>query len=514
MTVQGYGSLKMTGSNPSKIPDAVGDFLLAQDYIRDRAWLWDRAGALMQDIYAASGPILLSGGVVTDDGSHTKVNISAGIGYAPYTLDFGNTNTVPPATGPEDITALRVKWGALASQGNINVAGTWYVVMQYAETDWLTRVRAKAGGSWAFGKQPSYTLTISQTAPTAYQILLATIVSTGSAFTSITMASMNAGTQQYDLVVDSNAKLDLWCQAVSGQYKRVYIKAGTWTATALSPTAGVLINLDLTGTTYVFAEKGSSINYSASLGGLMYGLYHATAPTDMSVERFDNLKVNITNSSGAGGGYGFYNCTNLANCTGTGGSSGVGGYGFSSCTNLTNCTGTGTGSGSNGYGFSSCTNLTNCTGTGTASVGNGYGFSSCTNLTNCTGTGGSNGYGFSSCTNLTNCTGTGTGGGSNGYGFSSCTNLTNCTGTGTSSGSGSGYGFYACTGVVLCAGQGLSTSGTGYGFSGCHKISLCKSSGASKTSTFNNNLNYVDAAVSVPIPSSASDTAALGWNTP
>jgi hypothetical protein len=317
-----------------------------------------------------------------------------------------------------------------------------------------------------------------------------------SSLTNQFLPSLNAlYANNYDLVVDSNAKLDLWCQAVAGQYKRVLIRAGAWTASALSPTAGVLINLDQTGTTYVFAEKGSSINYSGSYAGNMYGLYHATAPTDMSAERFDNVKINITNT-GTGTGYGFINCTNLTNCTCTGTSTGTG-CGFASCTNLTNCTGTGTGTSTgtgNGYGFISCTNLTNCTGTGTG-----------------TGNGTSYGYGFSNCTNLTNCTGTGTGtstGTGIGYGFLNCTNLTNCTGTGTgtSNGAGYGYGFYACTGVILCAGQGLSSSGTGYGFYSCHKMQQNKPSGASKTSTYS--ASYADSGST----NACADTAAGGYN--
>jgi hypothetical protein len=185
--VQGYGSLKMTGTNPNKLPDGLGDFLLEQDYIRDKAWLWDRVGALMMDMYGQGSPasILISGGVVTDDGSHTKVNISAGVGYAPYTIDLGTSNAIPPATATEDLAPVRVSWGAQSGVGNINVAGTWYVKMMYAEQDWLSRVRAKAGGSWYFGKKPYYTLVINQTAPSAYEIPLATIVSTGSSFTSI-----------------------------------------------------------------------------------------------------------------------------------------------------------------------------------------------------------------------------------------------------------------------------------------------------------------------------------------
>ena len=135
-------------------------------------------------------------------------------------------------------------------------------------------------------------------------------------------------------------------------------------------------------------------NSSTAKGGLWY----ATRPTTLDYSIRD-LEVSCDGSSG----YGFYNCTNLTNCTGTGTGTTYG-YGFRDCTNLTNCTGTGTGTGSSGFGFYNCTNLTNCTGTGTGDLG----------------------YGFYNCTNLTNCTGTGTGTGSSGYGFYSIITASNC----------------------------------------------------------------------------------------
>jgi hypothetical protein len=229
----------------------------------------------------------------------------------------------------------------------------------------------------------------------------------------------------FNYVIDSDAKLAQW--ATSGTWEKVLIKKGTWTL------ASGGVDLTARGTKLVVGEPGSKLVFSSA----DKGLYYTSLPTTNDY-LMEGVTVETTSSST---GYGFYSCTNLTNCTGTGTGTGSNGYGFYSCGNLTNCTGSGTGTSDSGIGFSRCTNLTNCTGTGAGS--NGYGFYSCTNLTNCTGTGtgtGSNGYGFRNCTNLTNCTGTGTG--SNGYGFLSCTNLTNCTGTGTGS---NGYGFLSCT---------------------------------------------------------------------
>jgi hypothetical protein len=172
--------------------------------------------------------------------------------------------------------------------------------------------------------------------------------------------------------------------------------------------------------------------------------------TVKQIHGFNSAKITITdfvwNSSTAKGGLWYdtrpttldYSIRDLeVDCTGTG----ISVYGFNNCTNLTNCTGTGTNTGTEsgtwGYGFRDCTNLTNCTGTGTGTgiATWGYGFSNCTNLTNCTGKGtGSYGYGFSNCTNLTNCTGTGTGAraGDIGIGFHTITTASNCRDGGSS----------------------------------------------------------------------------------
>jgi hypothetical protein len=318
----------------------------------------------------------------------------------------------------------------------------------------------------------------------------------------------------FDLIIDSNAKLDLWCQAVAGQYKRVYIKAGAWTASALSPTAGVLVNLDSAGTVYVFAEKGSSINYSAAYGGIMYGLYHASLATDMSLERFENVKLNLTNST-PGTADAFENCTNLINCTAN--VTGTNLYAFRYCTNLVNCTGTGTSSTvSVGVGFGNCTNLVNCVATGICNAsGNAYGMSACTNLTNCTavatvnGGGAGYGYAFFACTHLTNCTGTATGSATGGgVAFKNCNRLNNCVGVGNGgASSGPGYGFDTCITVLGCAGQGLAAgSGVGYGFFGCTKMQQNKPSAGSKTATYNT--SYADSGSS----NACADTAAGGYN--
>ena len=270
--------------------------------------------------------------------------------------------------------------------------------------------------------------------------------------------------QTFTYVVDSDQALIDWANndRNSGQdYTSVLIKRGTWNST-------IGVNLTATGTKVVVGEAGSKLVFN----NVEKGLYYDTVPTQPDYYMRD-VAVEAT---GTGDGYGFYNCSNLFNCTGTGTGDGTGdgsgtgtgeGYGFHSCSNLSNCTGTGTGTGTSngygygtgtGYGFHSCSNLSNCTGTGT---GDGTGDGS--------GTGTGEGYGFHSCSNLSNCTGTGTGTGTSngygygtgtGYGFHSCSNLSNCTGTGTGDGTGdgTGYGFFLCTTVIGCKAGGKCTT--------------------------------------------------------
>jgi hypothetical protein len=463
-TITQYGSIKMTGSHPNKIPDGDGDLDYEQDRIRDFAWLMDRVGSLFYDLIGGTAA-LIQGGIVTDDGSHSHVNITAGIGYAPFTVSVGNTAAVPPLTADEDITSERVSWGALSAQGTFSGTTTYYVKMAYAETDSLTRARAKATGTWAFTKTPSYTLTIDTSAPTAYQILLATVAVSAGVIGTVNQAAYKTPGDLYDLVVDSNAKLDAWARATLGQFKRVLIKSGTWTAPNLGPTAGVLINLDNTGTVYVFGEKGSSIVYSGSYAGTLYGLYHASLPSSIDTERFENVKVALTNTS-TNNAFAFYQCTNLIGCTGTSTVAATGeAHGFDTCSFLVDCVGTGNTTSAVGIGFNSCDHLTNCVGTGIAgSVGSGYG--------------------FGTCNRLTNCIGNGSGG----------------------SAAGNGNGFYNCVGVVLCRGKGLAPGGMGYGFIGCTKMQQNAPNGASKTATYNT--SYADAGAG----NACADTAAGGYN--
>ena len=300
----------------------------------------------------------------------------------------------------------------------------------------------------------------------------------------------NTARLDFDLIIDSNAKLDLLCQDVAGKYPRVLVKAGAWTASALGPTAGVLIDTSLSGTRYMFGEKGSSINYSASEAAGIIGI-KSTASDTTDFEKFESITLNITNTNVAGDVYGFRFCSNLVNCKAVCvGKTAV--FGISGGVNHISCNGTATTSSAitGAYGFNFCTNLINCFGLGT-----GLGASSF-------------GVGFTSCLNLINCTGYGIGS-TLSNGFAACTSLTLCTGEGTGPSGTSVAGFSTCVGLINCSGRGLNAgAGTGYGFSNCKKVQQCypKTGAASKTATYN--ASYADSAAA----NACADTAAGGYN--
>jgi hypothetical protein len=330
-------------------------------------------------------------------------------------------------------------------------------------------------------------------------------------------AAIALDSPNWELIIDSNAKLDQWINHIGGALKRVLIKEGSWTASSLGPTAGVLINLDSTGTVFVRGEIGSSINYSGPYASVMYGFYHSSKPS-IGSESFYDVKVNINNTTG-NTSHAFYECSNLINCIGNATTNLLDAFGFNSCDNLTNCVGYGTSSGREGYGFHSCNKLINCIGTGLTSTNySGMGFRFCCDLTNCTGNGTSGsavGHGFYGCGNLNNCGGTGTGAGASGggTGFSACSNVSNSIGFGTAPGSGAGAGFSSCAGVVNCTGTGNSISGIGYGFVNGRKLLMNKTGICTGSTNAKYNTSSVLAAGTTYIAAAGDDSATGGWNT-
>lgn len=322
---------------------------------------------------------------------------------------------------------------------------------------------------------------------------------------------------QYDFVVDSNEALNQLFAHTGGLYKRVLIKAGTWSTSVLGPTAGVFWDLGQTGTNYVFAEMGSNIVLTASYGaGTLYGVYRSSAFADVLSESFEGLKITISNS-GANSSVAFYNCGNMSGCSGSASSVLANtATGFKNCLNISRCNGIGATASGVSYGFESCSYISDSIGSaGAGSGGTCSGFGLCFNISNCKalatgdGTGGVTANGFNSCRRISCSQGEAVSGVSGvASGFKSCYQLDSCLGIGTGGTFASnGLGFQSCVGVVNCSGIGVASgSGAGYAFLGCTKMQQNSPSGASKTATYNT--SYADSAAA----NACADTAAGGYN--
>jgi len=166
------------------IPYISGDRFYPQDYVRDIWHIQDQLGLVFKDL-AGQNNFIISGGIVTQGAATDELNISACVGYVKYQVEIPNTfAATPPSKMNADVETKRV---ASTVQTNLDVSGTWnndnsttnYVKLAYSETNGNTRDRAKAAGNYAYEKVPSFTITVDDVAPTAYEIELARFITEG-----------------------------------------------------------------------------------------------------------------------------------------------------------------------------------------------------------------------------------------------------------------------------------------------------------------------------------------------
>ena len=187
------------------IPEAVGDRYVGQDLFRDRQYMIDRLGLVFSDL-SLDIPFLLSGGVVTQ-GTGDTLNITAGIGFAKYSVTVPNSYASdPPTTTSEDIESIRVAWIAQTnmaiSSAVLDGVTTNYVKVRYSESNGSSRSRTNKAGSYTFEKSPSFTIVVDDSAPTDYDILLDTF--TGSGGGSFTFTGLTSQHSERKLEVDDD----------------------------------------------------------------------------------------------------------------------------------------------------------------------------------------------------------------------------------------------------------------------------------------------------------------------
>ena len=190
-------NLLFNGGSPN-IPLCSDDKLYAQDYIRDFRFHQDAYGQILQDICNNQSPIIISGGVISaGTPSATTISITPFVGYAPYSVNIPNSfSSLPPTVMSADVSLKRI---TMPQQTNIVCTtygatldgSTNYVCVSYAEANGNSRNYAFGVGSYNYELVPSYTLTISKSAPTSYQVCLGTIAGNGSGALTITINNRN-----------------------------------------------------------------------------------------------------------------------------------------------------------------------------------------------------------------------------------------------------------------------------------------------------------------------------------
>jgi hypothetical protein len=150
----------------SEVPERTGDRYYAQDSVRDLQYLRDLIGSALANI-ASEMPVIISGGVVTK-GSGDTLNITPCIGYAKFEVDVINAFASPPTVKQVKLNGVEIRstqqTNLVISSATLDGSTVNYVKLKYAETDGNTRSRAKASGSYAYERVPSFTIVVNSTA--------------------------------------------------------------------------------------------------------------------------------------------------------------------------------------------------------------------------------------------------------------------------------------------------------------------------------------------------------------
>ena len=181
-----YTNPKYSGS--PLIPLPVGDRHYGQDLTRDIRYHQDQRGVLSKRIFGGE-KVIIEGMLVTQGVGHT-LNITAGNAVGKFNVVIPhktNAWALPPDTETDDIFVIipipTDITGLAITGANTDNVTTNYVKLAYNENDGNTRNRAKKAGSYAYEVQPYYTITVNDTAPTTYEVVLETFITNGTTIT-------------------------------------------------------------------------------------------------------------------------------------------------------------------------------------------------------------------------------------------------------------------------------------------------------------------------------------------
>ena len=171
------------------LPYFVGDRRYGQDMVRDFYSALSHIGSSIAGI-AGSNSFVMKGGVVSQGSSFTEIDIEELSAIINSQVEIPDSfSTIPPSKVTADLVIpvyLAAQVDLSISGANLDGATTNYVKAAYSETDGNTRDRAKKAGNYAYEVQPTVVISVDDTAPTAYELQLATLVGDGSSFLTIT----------------------------------------------------------------------------------------------------------------------------------------------------------------------------------------------------------------------------------------------------------------------------------------------------------------------------------------
>ena len=174
------------------IPDLTNDRYYAQDRVRDYWAPIDQVSRALSAMTNGAN-VKLRGADITQGSSPTLMNVPAQFGVVRYqvTVPGSFAAAFPPTADTETIfvpVETTEQLDTSLASATLDGSTTNYVKIAYAETDGPTRTRAKISGSYVYEKIPSFTLTIDATAPTDFELSVATFTGDGVGALSITQA--------------------------------------------------------------------------------------------------------------------------------------------------------------------------------------------------------------------------------------------------------------------------------------------------------------------------------------
>jgi len=173
------------------VPIGSNDRYYAQDLGRDNRYLEGLAGRMMLDSFGVNSA-LLSGGIVTKGTGYNQINISAAKGLCAFDVtvtDDSATWAVPPVSKTDQIVQTArstAQTDFSITTGTLDGTTVNYVKLRYKEITAQSRTRTNAAGTYAYSIEESFEIIVNATAPTDYDVLLASFIGNGTSTLTIT----------------------------------------------------------------------------------------------------------------------------------------------------------------------------------------------------------------------------------------------------------------------------------------------------------------------------------------